>query len=166
MLRLRSKAELSIIILPTRGTARIIPVFLVYRFLLRFFQLLAGTSYEESVNKAKKNALKSETLPRLNAICWKLTKIYSSVNSSNLQTPVWWLASSCPPPYVQKSVKFRDLVEQLLHSLLIFKGSKLSNFKALFPAVSMDIHYCDLVFVKTWKKKEKKNKKSLEGPKA
>ena len=69
MLRLRSKAELLIIILPTRGTARIIPVFLVYRFLLRVFQLLTGTSYDESVNKAKKNALKSETLPSLNAIC-------------------------------------------------------------------------------------------------
>ena len=161
MLRLRSKAELSIIILPTRGTARIIPVFLVYRFLLRVFQLLTGTSYEESVNKAKKNALKSETLPSFNAICWKLTKIYSSVNSSNLQTPVWWLASSCSPPYVQKSVKFRDLVEQLLRSLLTFKLSKFSNFKALFRAVSMNIHYCDLVFVKTWKKKKKEKEKKI-----
>ena len=160
MLRLRSKAELLIIILPTRGTARIIPVFPVYRFLLRIFQLLTGTSYDESVNKAKKNALKSETLPSLNAICWKLTKIYSSVNSSNLQTSVWWLASSCPPPHVQKSVKFRDLMEQLLRSLLTFKLSK-------FCALSSCLNGYSLLWsgqnFKTCKKKKKK--KYWKGPK-
>lgn len=64
MLRLRSKAELLIIILPTRGTARIIPVFLVYRFLLRIFQLLTGTSYDESVNKAKKKRLKIRNIAK------------------------------------------------------------------------------------------------------
>ena len=70
MRRILSKTELLIILLPTvSGTAQIIPIFLVYRFLLRFFQLLTGTSYEESVNKAKKDALKSETLPSLNVIC-------------------------------------------------------------------------------------------------
>ena len=90
MLRIRSKAEFLITILPTvSGTERIIPVFLVYRFLLRFFQLLTGTSLQKSVNKAKKSAFKLVTLPSLNAICRKLTKIYSSVKSPNLQPSVY-----------------------------------------------------------------------------
>ena len=46
-------------------------------------------------------------------------------------------------------VKFRDFVEHLLRTLLTFNLSKFSNFRALFPAVSMDVRYRELVFIKT-----------------
>ena len=64
MLRLQSKADFSITAEKKR-TARIIPVFLVYRI----FQLLTGTSKQKSVNTTKKNAFKLVKLPRLNVIC-------------------------------------------------------------------------------------------------
>ena len=43
------------------------------------------------------------------------------------------------PPTIQTSLKFRDFAELHLLQQISFKLGKFANFKAIFPAVSMDI---------------------------
>ena len=68
-----------------------------------------------------------------------------------LQMFVWWGASSCPP--VTNVCKISRLCRAISSLSLDVSPLNLviSNFKLLFPAVSMDIRL--LLFIKSWEKK-------------
>ena len=68
-----------------------------------------------------------------------------------LQMFVWWGASSCPP--VTNVCKISRLCRAISSLSLDVSPLDLviSNFKLLFPAVSMDIRL--LLFIKSWEKK-------------
>lgn len=104
------------------------------------------TLSEKIRNKAGKNALKSEKLPSLKIICWKLTQIYGSLaNSGNVSNVSILGGSKLDPPPPPAS-----LPHKRLYTFATFKLGKFTDFKAFSLAVSVNIRV--MVFIKTWKK--------------
>lgn len=104
-----------------------------------FSQLLTdGRRYRKSFNTAGKNALHSSKVASFESDLLRTNEDIASQISVNLQTFVKWEASSFHH-IMQTLVKFRDFCFSLT-----FKLREFANFKALFPAMSMDICHCSL----------------------
>ena len=72
----------------------------------------------------KKNALKLEKVPSLNAIWWKLMKTDNSLSSKLLVTKFYrrlYGGGEFLLLTIQTSLKFGDLAEQYLHSLFTYQ---------------------------------------------